>query len=199
MSESERKELSQEEKEYKNKRELVKEKLQTLATRIPLFMYLTDFREEKLTDVVMKLESELFMRVNGLTIDDFKLLIKLGLFNSELMNDVVYKFRVYEDSSMSYSGINRHEGDLAIGGFDEAKEKSTKQTKHKKFIPRDPKYKDSVVYHIGNMLVLKKGSLVIDSNTGESYELTEDAEFTSLAQAARRITGSNGYGFPFFW
>ena len=199
LSESERKELSQEEKEYKSKRELVKEKLQTLATRIPLFMYLTDFREEKLTDVVMKLEPELFMRVTGLTIDDFKLLIKLGLFNSELMNDVVYKFRVYEDSSMSYSGINRHEGDLAIGGFDGVKEKSTKQTKHKKFIPRDPKYKDSVVYHIGNMLVLKKGSLVIDSNTGEPYELTEDAEFTNLAQAARRITGGNDYGFPFFW
>lgn len=87
-------------------RSLRHRKLQTLATRIPLFMYLTDFREEKLTDVVMKLEPELFMRVTGLTIDDFKLLIKLGLFNSELMNDVVYKFRVYEDSSVR-SYVNR--------------------------------------------------------------------------------------------
>lgn len=159
-------------------------------------MYLTDFREEKLTDVVMKLEPDLFMRVTGLTIDDFKLLIELGLFNSELMNDVVYKFRVYEDSSMSYSGINRHEGDLIIGGFDDVK---LKLKEHKKFTPRDPKYKDSVVYHIGNMLVLKRGSLVIDSNTGEPTELAEDTEFTNLATAARRITGGNDYGFPFFW
>lgn len=46
------------------------------------------------------------------------LLVELGLFNSELMNDVVYKFRNYEDASMSYSGINRHEGEL-VAGFDD--------------------------------------------------------------------------------
>lgn len=118
LSKDEKKELSQEVREYNKGRMIVREKLQTLATRIPLFMYLTDYREEKLTDIITKLQPELFKKVTGLTIADFELLIELDLFNSELMNDVVYKFRKYEDASMSYSGINRHEGE-AIAGFDE--------------------------------------------------------------------------------
>jgi hypothetical protein len=118
LKESEKKELSQEQREYNKKRQLVREKLLTLATRIPLFMYLTDYREEKLTDVITKVEPELFKKTTGLTVEDFELLVELGLFNSELMNDVVYKFRNYEDASMSYSGINRHEGEL-VAGFDD--------------------------------------------------------------------------------
>ena len=114
----ERKELSQEQRDYNKKRQLVREKLQTLATRIPLFMYLTDFREEKLTDVITNVQPELFEKTTGLTVEDFELLVELGLFNSELMNDIVYKFRNYEDASMSYSGINRHEGEL-VAGFDD--------------------------------------------------------------------------------
>jgi len=34
------------------------------------------------------------------------------------MNYIVYKFRTYEDASMSYSGINRHEGKI-VAEFDE--------------------------------------------------------------------------------
>jgi hypothetical protein len=34
------------------------------------------------------------------------------------MNDAVYKFKRYEDSSLSYSGLNRHEGEVKIGLFD---------------------------------------------------------------------------------
>jgi hypothetical protein len=37
----------EEEKEYKSKRKLVQEKLIKFATRIPAFMYLTDFRENR--------------------------------------------------------------------------------------------------------------------------------------------------------
>ncbi len=33
------------------------------------------------------------------------------------MNDDVYKFKCYEDSSLSYVGINKHEGE-DIGLFD---------------------------------------------------------------------------------
>lgn len=73
-------------------------------------MYLTDFREEKLTNVITKVQPELFEKTTGLTVEDFELFVELGLFNSELMNDAVYKFRSYEESSMGYSGINRHEG-----------------------------------------------------------------------------------------
>jgi hypothetical protein len=33
------------------------------------------------------------------------------------MNDAIYKFKRYEDSSLSYTGINKHEGE-DIGLFD---------------------------------------------------------------------------------
>jgi hypothetical protein len=87
------------------------------ATRIPIFMYLTDFREYSLKDVILQLEPMLFERVTGLTKQDFSLLVSLNVFNEALMNDAVYKFKRYEDSSLSYAGIDRHEGEQMIGGF----------------------------------------------------------------------------------
>ena len=39
------------------------------------------------------------------------------IFNDSLMNDAVYKFKRYEDASLSYTGINRHEGEDR-GGWD---------------------------------------------------------------------------------
>ncbi len=33
------------------------------------------------------------------------------------MNDAVYKFKRYEDASLEYTGINKHEGEK-VGGFD---------------------------------------------------------------------------------
>ena len=113
----EKKELSDEEKEYKSKRKEIQEKLIKFATRIPVFMYLTDYREYSLKDVIEQLEPELFRKVTGLTLKDFSLLVSLGVFNSELMNDAVYKFKRYEDSSLEYTGINTHTGTL-IGGWD---------------------------------------------------------------------------------
>ena len=114
----EKKELTEEEKEYKSKRKQVQEKLMKFATRIPIFMYLTDYREEALTDIIRKLEPELFQRVTGLTIPDFELLVSLGVFNSDQMNDAILKFRRYEDSSLEYTGVNRHEDDVYIGMYD---------------------------------------------------------------------------------
>ena len=75
LSDREKKELSEEEKEYKSKRKQVQEKLIKFATRIPAFMYLTDFRENTLQDVITKLEPELFLAVTGLTVEDFHLLV----------------------------------------------------------------------------------------------------------------------------
>ena len=77
LSAKEKKELSDEEKEYKSKRKLVQEKLIKFATRIPAFMYLTDFRENTLQDVITKLEPDLFLAVTGLTVQDFHLLVRL--------------------------------------------------------------------------------------------------------------------------
>jgi 5-methylcytosine-specific restriction enzyme A len=42
-------------------------------------------------------------------VKDFELLVSLGVFNSALMNDAVYKFKRYEDASLSYTGINKHD------------------------------------------------------------------------------------------
>ncbi|MDR0446388.1 MAG: hypothetical protein LBH17_05065 [Oscillospiraceae bacterium] len=112
-----KKELTDAEKELKSKRKAIQEKLIKFATRIPVFMYLTDFREYSLKDVITQLEPGLFKRVTGLDVKDFELLVSLGVFNGALMNDAVYKFKRYEDSSLSYTGIDRHKGE-AVGGYD---------------------------------------------------------------------------------
>jgi hypothetical protein len=96
---------------------MIQEKLIKFATRIPIFMYLTDYRERTLKDVVTQLEPGLFKKVTGLTKKDFNLLVSLGVFNSALMNDAVYKFKRYEDASLGYTGINKHEGE-DIGLYD---------------------------------------------------------------------------------
>jgi hypothetical protein len=118
LTASEKQELSEAEKEYKSKRKLVQEKLIKFATRIPAFMYLTDFRENTLQDVITKLEPELFLSVTGLTIDDFHLLVQLRVFNTEQMNQAVFAFRRYEDASLSYAGIDSHPGLTHIGLYD---------------------------------------------------------------------------------
>lgn len=119
LSASEKKRLTEEEKEYKSKRKEIQDKLIKFATRIPVFMYLTDFREYCLRDVIEQLEPALFRKVTGLTLKDFSLLVSLGVFNSELMNDAVYKFKRYEDSSLEYTGIDRHTGSV-VGLWDTA-------------------------------------------------------------------------------
>jgi hypothetical protein len=118
LTPKERSELTDEEKEYKSKRKLVQEKLMKFATRIPIFMYLTDYREEALKDIIERIEPNLFEKVTGLTIDDFELLVSLGVFNDSQMNDAILKFRHYEDKSLVYAGINRHEFDTRIGAWD---------------------------------------------------------------------------------
>ena len=117
LTPKEKKQLTEAEKEYKSKRKMIQEKLIKFATRIPIFMYLTDYREYSLKDVITQLEPGLFKRVTGLDVKDFELLVSLGVFNGSLMNDAVYKFKRYEDASLSYTGINKHEGEN-VGGFD---------------------------------------------------------------------------------
>ena len=118
LTDKEKKELTAEEKEYKSKRKLVQEKLIKFATRIPAFMYLTDFRENTLQDVITKLEPELFLTVTGLTVQDFHLLVRLKVFNTEQMNAAVFAFRRYEDASLRYTGILSHDGLTHYGLYD---------------------------------------------------------------------------------
>ena len=116
LTAKEKKELSDAEKEYKSKRKEIQEKLIAFATRVPVFMYLSDKREHTLQDVITQLEPELFRKVTGLYVRDFHLLERLNIFNGALMNDAVFKFKRYEDSSLDYSGINRYDGER-VGGF----------------------------------------------------------------------------------
>lgn len=113
----EKKELSDEEKEMKSKRKQIQEKLIKFATRIPVFMYLTDYRERCLKDVITQLEPGLFKKVTGLSVADFNMLCTLGVFNAPLMNDAIFKFKRYEDASLTYTGINKHDND-EVGGWD---------------------------------------------------------------------------------
>ena len=134
MTPKEKKELSQEEKEYKSKRKEIQEKLIKFATRISIFMYLTDFREYSLKDVITQFEPGLFKKVTGLTVEDFELLVSLGIFNDSLMNSAVYNFKRYEDASLEYTGISKHADDEDVGLFstviskDEYKDMASAQT-----------------------------------------------------------------------
>lgn len=112
LTKKEKAELTAEEKEFKSKRKEIQEKLIKFATRIPVFMYLTEYREYCLEDVITQLEPRLFKKVTGLDVADFNLLCSLNVFNGALMNDAVYKFKRYEDASLEYTGLkSRHEGE----------------------------------------------------------------------------------------
>jgi hypothetical protein len=134
LTPEEKHELTDEEKEYKSKRKEIQEKLIKFATRIPVFMYLTDYREMCLKDVITKLEPGLFKKVTGLSVDDFDLLVSLGVFNGPKMNEAVFNFKRYEDASLSYTGIDKHLEDKQVGGFDTS---ITKEEYNKTFVNED--------------------------------------------------------------
>ena len=115
LTKEEKKELTQQEKEIKSKRKEIQEKLLKFATRVPVFMYLTDEREQTLKDVILQLEPELFQKVTGLTIPDFETLVSIGIFNEQVMNSAVFAFKRYEDASLVYTGLTKHD-ELRIGG-----------------------------------------------------------------------------------
>ena len=119
LDSEEKDDLKEEEREYRSLRKQIQDKLKKFATRIPVFMYLTDYREQTLIDVISELEPDLFQKVTGLTKKDFQLLLELGLFNSDLMNDAVYKFKRYEDSSLSYA-IPKDSTNKTIGLWDKS-------------------------------------------------------------------------------
>jgi hypothetical protein len=113
----EKKEISEQEKEVKSLRKQVQENLLKLAARIPSFMYLTEYREQTLKDIITKLEPELFKKVTGLSVETFDALCEIGLFDPEKMNQGIFGFRRYESSSLNYTGIDMHEGE-DVGGWD---------------------------------------------------------------------------------
>lgn len=102
------------EDEAKKKRASIKEKLRRFLTRIPAFMYLTDDRERTVLDIITQHETPLFERVTTLSLMDFKRLVNAGVFNESKMNDAVWKFRQFEEPSLSYA---RRPGIETRGGW----------------------------------------------------------------------------------
>lgn len=138
LTPKDKKELREQEREYKSMRKQIQEKLIKFATRIPVFMYLTDYRERSLKDVITQLEPDLFKKVTGLSVKDFELLCSIGVFNASLMNDAIFKFKRYEDSSLSYTGLNKHLG-KDIGGWDTVIEaEEYKRLFYRQFTPSEP-------------------------------------------------------------
>jgi hypothetical protein len=100
-------------------RKEIREKLQKFLAKIPVFMYATDFREEALKHVIESLDSALFERVTGLTVDDFKLLNAIGLFNAQHMDAAIYQFKAFETASLHYAdGPSPEHPEQKIGLWD---------------------------------------------------------------------------------
>lgn len=140
LTSKQKKQLTEAEKEYKSKRKEIQEKLIHFATRIPVFMYLTDAREKSLKEVILQIESDLFKRVTGITIPEFKLLTDIGMFDTDKMNDAVWRFKRYEDASLEYTGINRHANDTEIGLFDKT---ITRAEYESRKVAEEPEYVDA--------------------------------------------------------
>lgn len=107
----------------KAKRDQVKtlrSKLLKFIQRIPVFMYLTDFREQTLVHVIESLDTQLFERVTGLTLDDFHQLAKSGVFQPGHMNEAIWQFRLFESASIDYLGpeVSDEAADPRVGLWD---------------------------------------------------------------------------------
>jgi hypothetical protein len=112
---NEKKHLTEEERKNKGFRKQLVENLIKFAARIPIFMYLTDHREESLSDVITGIEPDLFEKVTNLTVSDFKLLCELGILNAAEMDESVFAFRRFEIASLNYAGGGTDT--QAYGGF----------------------------------------------------------------------------------
>lgn len=187
LTDKQKRELTEEEKKTKSLRKQIQEKLIKFATRIPVFMYLTDFREYCLRDVITQLEPDLFRKVTGLTIPDFELLISLNVFNAALMNDAVYKFKRYEDSSLSYTGIQA--SDLtAIGLYDTViyakphvqpanNSHATKQNKEQPVKSKSEHSSEFVAAVKPSQPQPKKGDRVVHKTFGQGLVISLDERF----------------------
>lgn len=114
----EKNEISEEEKKQKTFKKLLREKLLKFITRVPVFMYLTDYREQALVDVIRNIEPELFIKVTGLTIHEFDMMCEVGAFNQTELNAAIAQFRRFEDASLEYVGGRAANDGQMIGLFD---------------------------------------------------------------------------------
>lgn len=109
LSKKDEEKIKKIEKEIEEKKEKITEKLKSLITKLPIFIYLSDTIENSLQDIISPQEKELFEKVTGITPEEFKTLNKLGIFNSTLINNVIYDFKKCEEKSLKYTGLKKHD------------------------------------------------------------------------------------------
>lgn len=86
--------------ELAKQRKSIREKLKKVSAKVLIFMYVTDFREEHLKHVIESLDSDLFVRSTGLSIEGFRKLTEAGVFDVNRMDDAIQKFRYFERKSL---------------------------------------------------------------------------------------------------
>ncbi len=101
-----KKAISKEEKELKKVKKQIEEKIKKFVSRIPVFMYLTDYREKELQDVIERFDIDLFKKVTGINKDELRILTDIGVFNKQTMDIAIGEFKRYEDKSFDYIGKN---------------------------------------------------------------------------------------------
>jgi hypothetical protein len=106
--------------EAKDEKENLKDLLVKFITRIPIFMYLTDYREEALKHVIKTLDSKMFERTTGILVSEFEGLCEAGIFNDKKLNVAIFAFRLYETASLDYTG--KKLSTERIGGFEPGNE-----------------------------------------------------------------------------
>jgi len=112
-------EQKKEQSEAAKRRKEIREKLQKLLAKIPVFMYVTQIREQALKDIILGVDGPLFEKVTGLRVEDFKLLNQIGVFNPIHMNAAIYQFKAFEDSSLEYADKpGTHHTERPIGLWD---------------------------------------------------------------------------------
>ncbi len=179
------KEEKKQEDEAKKKRQDIKEKLRRFLTRIPVFMYLTDHREKAVVDIIRRDEPELFEQITTLSLKDFERLVNAGVFNESKMNDAVWKFRQFEEPSLSYMKAKPVE---TRGGWNVRRDE------------RFAKLIDSGLVQPGELLVGGDESEVVYGYVSEDYGILVDGlRHESPNLAAMAASGSDAVDGWTYW
>ena len=111
--------ITQEDKKQKEKTDNIKKQLRDLLlkfiTRLPVFMYLTDDREKSVKELITQIETDLFIKTTGITLESFNELCKIDIFNIQTLNAAIFSFKQYEDSSLNYIGNSKQNLDIVTG------------------------------------------------------------------------------------
>jgi hypothetical protein len=82
----------------------LQENLQKFIGRLPVFMYINDEREKTVLEVIETTDDALFYKATGITKEDFRKLLELGVFDDSYLNDAIRAFKQVEDNALVYLG-----------------------------------------------------------------------------------------------